>query len=228
MAHIKKTMKKTSTARKQALPAPEEKAIEKYEPTDHEREAARIMRERTTARPPAPGIKMTRGKDGRMSWEMDHQNITACRVLMDSAFAAAVPIRFTYGILKQIVHTVSGPNYDDEQAVNFALAVIDGVEPRDQLETMLAAQMAVVHIATMKMARRLGNAETIQQKDSAERALNKLALTFTSQMEALKRYRTGGEQKVTVHHVTVNEGGQAIVGHVEQSKTGGEGEHGKE
>jgi hypothetical protein len=34
------------------------------------------------------------------------------------------------------------------------------------------------------------------------------------QMEALKRYRTGGQQKVTVEHVTVNDGGQAIVGAV--------------
>jgi hypothetical protein len=33
-------------------------------------------------------------------------------------------------------------------------------------------------------------------------------------MEALKRYRTGGEQRVTVEHVTVNEGGKAIVGNV--------------
>jgi len=49
---------------------------------------------------------------------------------------------------------------------------------------------------------------------SAERAFNKLARTFAAQVEALKRYRTGGEQKVTVEHVTVNEGGQAIVGNV--------------
>jgi hypothetical protein len=31
---------------------------------------------------------------------------------------------------------------------------------------------------------------------------------------AAKRYRTGGEQKVTVQHVSVNEGGPAIVGNV--------------
>jgi hypothetical protein len=36
-------------------------------------------------------------------------------------------------------------------------------------------------------------------------------------MEALKRYRTGGEQKVTVQHVSVSEGGQAIVGNVTQT-----------
>jgi Enolase, N-terminal domain len=52
------------------------------------------------------------------------------------------------------------------------------------------------------------------QHDSAERALNKLARTFAAQVEALKRYRSGGEQTVRVEHVTVNEGGQAIVGTV--------------
>jgi hypothetical protein len=39
-------------------------------------------------------------------------------------------------------------------------------------------------------------------------------------MEALKRYRTGGEQKVTVQHVSVSEGGQAIVGNVTQAAHG--------
>jgi hypothetical protein len=36
-------------------------------------------------------------------------------------------------------------------------------------------------------------------------------------MEALKRYRMGGEQKVTVQHVSVNDGRQAIVGDVVQT-----------
>jgi len=66
----------------------------------------------------------------------------------------------------------------------------------------------------MTFAQRLAHADTIQQRDSAERALNKLARTFAAQLEALKRYRTGGEQRVTVEHVTVNDGGQAIVGNI--------------
>lgn len=40
------------------------------------------------------------------------------------------------------------------------------------------------------------------------------------QMKALKQYWTSGQQKITVEHVAVNAGGQAIVGVVE---TGGEG-----
>ena len=75
-------------------------------------------------------------------------------------------------------------------------------------------------MATMEFARKLKNTDYISQQDSAERAFNKLARTFTTQVEALKRYRTGGQQKVTVENVTVNEGGQAIVGNVE---TGGRG-----
>lgn len=94
------------------------------------------------------------------------------------------------------------------------------VKPRDELEAMLATQMGAIHAATMMLARRLNHVETIPQQDAAERALNKLARTFTTQMDSLKRYRTGGQQKVTVEHVTVNAGGQAIVGAV---KHGGRG-----
>ena len=52
------------------------------------------------------------------------------------------------------------------------------------------------------------------RKDSAQNAFNKLARTFAAQVEALKRYRSGGEQKMTVQHVHVAEGGRAIVGNV--------------
>jgi len=88
------------------------------------------------------------------------------------------------------------------------------------MEAMLATQMAAVHMATMTFAKRLANVETIPQQDSAEKAFNKLSRTFASQMEALKKYRTGGEQKMTVEHVTVNERGQAIVGNVSQGGGG--------
>ena len=130
---------------------------------------------------------------------------------------------FASSILDQIGNVVSiGPKLD-QGAINFALAFIDGIKPKDQLETMLAVQMAAIHTATITFARRLAHVENISQQDSAERTLNKLTRTFTTQMDALKRYRSTGEQKVTVQHVTVNDGGQAIVGTVERSKDQGEG-----
>ncbi|MFZ0850020.1 MAG: hypothetical protein WAO08_12540 [Hyphomicrobiaceae bacterium] len=76
--------------------------------------------------------------------------------------------------------------------------------------------MAAIHNATMVAARRLSHVETIPQQDSASNMLNKLTRTFAAQVEALKRYRSAGEQTIKVQHVTVNEGGQAIVGNVSQ------------
>lgn len=111
----------------------------------------------------------------------------------------------------------------DEENSNFLLSVVRAVQPRDELETLLAVQMGAIHAATMMMARRLNLVETLPQQDAAERALNKLARTYAVQMETLKRYRTGGQQKVTVEHVTVNAGGQAIVGAVAHGGRGGDG-----
>ena len=99
--------------------------------------------------------------------------------------------------------------------LGFMCSVVTGIKPRDRLEFMLVTQMAAVHVATMTSALRLRSTDNIAKQDSAERAFNKLARTFAAQMEALTRYRTGGEQKV-VQHVSISDGGQAIVGNVTQ------------
>lgn len=141
-----------------------------------------------------------------------HDELAANLLLM--ADLATVDPHFQAGITRQVATLGSQGNRLDEANSNFVLSVVRAVQPRDELESMLAVQMGAVHAATMMMARRLNHVETIPQQDAAERALNKLARTFATQMETLKRYRTGGQQKVTVEHVTVNAGGQAIVGAV--------------
>jgi hypothetical protein len=129
---------------------------------------------------------------------------------------ATADIHFYDGLMTQLANAGSQGKEVDGRGLNFMLSVVKGIEPRDQLEAMLAAQMAAVHMATMTFARRLARVETLPQQDGAERAFNKLARTFASQMEALKRYRSGGQQTVRVERVTVNQGGQAIVGNVGQ------------
>jgi hypothetical protein len=44
---------------------------------------------------------------------------------------------------------------------------------------------------------------------------NKLSRTYATLLEALNRHRGKGQQKVTVEHVHVHSGGQAVVGVVE-------------
>ena len=97
---------------------------------------------------------------------------------------------------------------------NVALAVVSAISPRDGIEAMLATQMASIHIAMMRQSSLLAMASHPTQMEIHERMFNKLARTFASQMEALRKHRHGGQQKMTVEHVTVNDGGQAIVGTV--------------
>ena len=118
------------------------------------------------------------------------------------------------GLLKQVSDVGDTGNLVSEDATNFVLGVVSGVQPRDEVEAMLATQMAVTHQSAMMMVKRLNRATTIQQQDAAEKAFNKLTRTYTSQMEALKKYRAKAQQTVRVERVTVEEGGQAIVGDV--------------
>ena len=67
------------------------------------------------------------------------------------------------------------------------------------------------------MSRRLGGSENLPQSEIYANTFNKLARTFTGQMDALQRWRSGPEQKVTVQNVSVSDGGQAIVGNVTQN-----------
>jgi hypothetical protein len=96
----------------------------------------------------------------------------------------------------------------------FMLSVIRDLAPRDAVERMLGVQMAATHVATIRSARWLANAENIPQVQAHYTGFNKLARTFAAQVEALRKHRTGGEQRVTVQHVNVSDGGQAIVGNV--------------
>ena len=124
----------------------------------------------------------------------------------------------TTGVVSHLASLGSHRRKVDEGSTNFALGFVDSMTPKDAAETLLMTQMAAIHLATMMLARRLNHVENIPQQDAAERALNKLARTYAMQVEALKRYRTGGQQKVVVEHVTVNSGGQAIVGTVNRGE----------
>jgi len=108
---------------------------------------------------------------------------------------------------------------DEYQAIcsNRVMALLHGIQPQDEIEGMLAVQMVGVHNLAMETLKRamLGG-QSFDGKDVNVSQATKMMRVFVAQMEALKKYRTGGEQKMIVEHVHVNEGGQAIVGTVNQ------------
>ena len=112
-------------------------------------------------------------------------------------------LHFLTGILHQLENATSGDTVNGQE-LNFMLATIEGMKPKDEVEAMLAAQMAVVHIATMAFGGRLARSESIMQFEVAQRALSKLAQTFAAQVEVLQRYRCQGEQKLRIEDVQPN------------------------
>ena len=161
----------------------------------------------------APSFKVEQGDNGAVDISPEHPNAAKATDMIMNAVGAD-DLEFYRGFLDDLARLATVEGELNEERLNFLASAVKGIEPRDQVEAMLAAQMAAVHSATLQAARRLHTAESLPVHDSMEKTLNKLARTFTSQLEALRKYRSGGEQRVTVQHVNVNEGGQAIVGAV--------------
>lgn len=98
------------------------------------------------------------------------------------------------------------------------------IEPRNSLERMLAGQLASVHYIALRMlARSLSHTPHAvdfqsqwhrEQNVEACRLANTAARLMSSFNEGaltLHKLRTGGKQTVVVQHVTVSEGGQAVI-----------------
>jgi len=132
-------------------------------------------------------------------------------------------VEFSVTLLDQVV-TAGYDNDDPQKMSNNTLVAISDIKPKDSIEAMLSAQMLAIHNAAMKNLTRANGLlssrvyKEIELGSKAFNVANKLARTYTMQMEALQRYRGKGQQKMVIEHVNVNSGGQAIIGNVETNK----------
>jgi hypothetical protein len=138
--------------------------------TSQERTAIDKFLARNAANP-APRLKVLKEKVPTIA--PDHPDDLAGQMLLMDALGTG-DLDFYNGLINQLASAGSRGGQIDDRRLNFMLSVVKGVQPRDQLEVMLAAQMAAVHMATMTFAQRLAQVENIPQQDSAERAFNKL------------------------------------------------------
>lgn len=101
--------------------------------------------------------------------------------------------------------------------LNASLAIIGAINPADELEAALAAQIAATHDLSLEMVNRARTAKNVDHLRDYGNLATKLQRTLTTQLKALSDWRRGGEQ--VVRHVHVYEGGQAVV--AEQVLVGG-------
>ena len=141
--------------------------------------------------------------------------------LLSEAFGSQDP-DFVYGFVMQLAH--ASTRFNDGEGLNFMIAAIKNIHPRDVNEAMLQGQIAAVNMSMMNYVDELARLDCTMdpqrvnfRQEIALQAVNKLCRTFATLVGALKHYRAGGEQKPTFGHVSVNDGGQAIVGTVNQA-----------
>lgn len=122
-------------------------------------------------------------------------------------------------VANQAVQTLWIGSLDREDIRKQWHAAVDaliGIRPRDECEGMLAAQLIACHNAAMECYRRaMIKEQTFEGRRENLNQANKLSRTYSALLEALNRHRGKGQQKVTVEHVHVHQGGQAIVGNIE-------------
>lgn len=105
-----------------------------------------------------------------------------------------------------------------------ALRRVTDIGARDPIEAMLAVQMVATHEAALECFRRAALTEqTFAGRELGLKYGDRLVRSFAALTDALNRHRGKGQQVVRVEHVTVEAGGQAIVGAVTQGGGGGNG-----
>jgi hypothetical protein len=121
-------------------------------------------------------------------------------------------------LLNQAISTLWTAHSDDETLArqrNATVEALMGIGPKDELEGMLAAQLIAAHNAAMECYRRaMLREQTFEGRQQSLSQGSKLSRTSAALVEALNRHRGKGQQKVTVEHVHVHSGGQAVVGMV--------------
>jgi hypothetical protein len=195
-------------------------ASTKYQPNDREKVVIDRVRQRMRERKTFDRIKIDKSANGAIS--PDHADVMTGMMLQMDALGLSSYDGYAW-FLGSFANAITKGRDVKEVELNGALTFVKAMQPRDDMEALLLAQMAATHNLTMTFARKLNHVDNIKQQDSASNAYNKLARTFAAQMQTLKQYRSNGQQ-VIVQRVDVREGGQAIVGNIANSPTGGRGD----
>ena len=154
---------------------------------------------RVTARPYPPNVMLEPAGFDDEQWTAPHSDDGLWSLQLAEAFGTrsrAVIATF----MRQLEELCGKSHWDDdakqwrldENQFSAALALVNSIKPRNEMEAALAAQMVAIHLLTMKVTAR---ALKYDYDTRTAAAAGKLARTFTLQMERLQSLR-GGKRTV--------------------------------
>jgi hypothetical protein len=106
---------------------------------------------------------------------------------------------------------------DRNTLLNSALATLNSFKPRNEMEALLVAEIFTLHTLFAEMASRVMANDNAQLLNYCINWIDKLSRAIREHASMLQKLRgEGSQQKVTVEHVHVYQGGLAMVGAVNQ------------
>lgn len=129
-------------------------------------------------------------------------------------------VSLTHTIETQLLNVVGDPK---ETGLTAAIQFLSSQKPNDEVEGLILTQAYTAHLLAMKFAKRAAHLEDPDMIDRNANSAVRMMKTFTNHIEALNRYRGKGQQMVRVEHVTVNDGGQAVIAPIIQKTIEGGG-----
>jgi len=203
-------------------------ATQKRELTARERAAV----ERLRAADPPFRLKLTADNDYEQ-WRAipDHPDEEVGWALVMEALGSTNR-DFVRDLLAQMVSASIRAGVVEEDILNSIFQFVVCQKPKDGFEAKLILHMALTDRLTVAMANRSANVGFFRGSNERKRhrvhgekmlALNtvtgsysKIARLFMEQLRTLTEYRHAIDGKVTIQHVSVSDGGQAIVGNMLQ------------
>jgi hypothetical protein len=181
---------------------------------DERKRVMEALKEQVVRSPSKPvSVKVEHTGTGALSVVSPHSDELGWTVRLNDTFGTASH-SFAKTQLLHLVGIASGEGAGTEAAINSMLASVGAAKPSNEMEAQLVVQMAATHQAAMQSLTRATNSNNYEVMEAAGNLANKLLRTYAKQAEALAKLQRGGQQKVTVEHVHVYQGGQAIVGNV--------------
>ena len=110
--------------------------------------------------------------------------------------------------------TLPGQAIPTSTGVSAALALIQSMEPKNELEAAVAVDIACLHAASSIMLSRLSGGGGDSRVKTASNAVAKLQRAFTSAIDTYRKLKHGNRQTIRIEKVVVESGGQAVVGNV--------------
>ena len=141
-------------------------------------------------------------------------DVEGYRARLQQAFGNTMSDEFVDVMLGKVVEALKPSPFDqlEEATFNAALAIIDSMQCRSELEALIAVEIIATGFSGLRFLRQSHKSMTEEYIGVYGNYAGKLLRLQLNLMQALDRHRRGHKQTVEVRHVHLNSGAKGVVG----------------